>query len=239
MRDDDFALQQTPHQRLKYIRKIIIRLSRKEIQKKYGLSATTLKAWENGVAKLTKNALEKCREIYRQEGLPLEKNWVLLGKGTPPQAAALTLERYKDYQYIVETLRENNRFIIRDGHHLLPYLQSDEICMAREANIFKELYPDAVVLFVAGDEMLPKFRPGDYVAGRLRYGSEIETAINRECIVRLPDGSDILRYLVGGRMAGRYNLGVLNVNSKTDEPTLFNVEIIAAAPIIWHRVPNN
>jgi hypothetical protein len=237
MRNDDFAAQQTPHQRLKYIREKIVRLSRTDIQKRYGLPAATLKAWENGIAPLTPKGLEKCQEIYRQEGLPLEKNWILRGEGTPLLAPVITLERYKDYH--VEPVADPNRFTIKDGHQLLPYLQSDEICMAREAVLFKELYPDAVVLIVSSDEMLPKYRRGDYVGGRLRYGNDIRTTLNRECIVRLPDGRDLLRHLVNGRTPGTYNLGVLNLNSRISEPALFDVEIIAAAPIIWHRVPNN
>jgi transcriptional regulator with XRE-family HTH domain len=236
MPKDDFALQQTPHQRLKYIRKTIVRLSRKEIQKKYGLSATTLKAWENGAAKLTEKGLEKCREIYRQEGLALEINWILHGKGTPLQPSPLL---YKDYRQIIKTVMENDHCLIREGHCLLPYLQSDEACRAREAIIFKELYPDGIVLMVAGDEMLPKFRSGDYVAGRLRYGHAIETAVNRECIARLPDGKEILRFLSCGRTTGRYNLSVLNFHQRLEAPALFDVEIIAAAPVIWHRRPDD
>jgi hypothetical protein len=238
--DDDFALQPTPYQRLKYIRTDIVRLSRQHIQEKYGLSATTLKAWENGVAKLTIDGLEKCRNIYCQEGLPLEKNWLLPKPDTMLHASVLALARYKNYQQRIETLDDSNLFRLKDAHYLLPYLQEDAICIVREASIFKELYPDAVILVVTGDEMLPKFRAGDYVGGRLRYGHEIETTLNRDCIVRLADGRDVLRCIVRGHNKDRYNLGVLNFSARTEEAAaLFDIEIIAAAPVIWHRMPND
>lgn len=244
MRDDRHIVLKisTPHGRLKHVRKLA-KLSRKEIEARYGLPESTLKAWENGTAIITSKGLQRCEAIYRKLGVVLSREWVLHGKGLPPQFS-VDIGRYFASAYsaasmLITESTKHDLFIVKDRDQLRPYLQSEEMCMVQEASFFKELYPDAVVLIVSDDDMLPKYRAGDYVGGRFRYGKDIEAAVNRDCIVRLPDGTDMLRHVVRSRAGAGYNLVSTNPHTTSREPVLFNVNVVAVAPVIWHRMPNN
>jgi Peptidase S24-like len=200
--------------RLKYIRRSLLRLTRGYIEEKYGLSETTLKSWENERVDLTKNGLKKCIEIYRKEGVIVGEDWILEGVGLNP-TASITIGQY----FAAPTNRQLSE-------------KDDEMCMLRDANIFKESYSNAVIMMVSSDEMKPFYKPGDYIGGKIR--KNIKTAVNKNCIVYLQDGTQFFRRLVKNS-AGGYNLICLNPTDATPEPVLFNVEIQAVAPVIWHR----
>lgn len=193
-----------------------MRVSRAYLQEKYAIPEVTLKSWENGTTKLTKTGADRCVEIYRNEGLIINEDWVLDGIGLDPKAT-VTIGHY----FATPTSKE------------LP-IEDDEIAMIRDANIFKENYPNAVIMVVSNDDMRPFYKPGDYVGGKMRFGSDIIDALNRDCIVILKNGERFFRRLIKNSH-NNYNLTCLNPNSETSEPVLFNVEIDSAAPVIWHR----
>lgn len=207
--------QDTPGNRLKYIRSLL-RVSRAYLQEKYGLPEVTLKSWENGTSKLSKSGTEKCIEIYRNEGMIVSENWILEGIGLNPKATA-SIGNY----FATPTDKD------------LP-LEDDEISMIREANLFKENHPNAVIMIVSNDDMRPFYKPGDYVGGKMRYNNDLSAAVNHDCIIYLKNGERFFRRLIKGN-ANNYNLTCLNPNENTCEPVLYNVEIESAAPIIWHR----
>ena len=106
--------------------------------------------------------------------------------------------------------------------------------MIRDANEFKEKYTQAVIMMVSGDEMRPFYKPGDYVGGKMRFGEEIATVVNKDCIVHLKNGHRHFHRLIKDTQ-GRYNLTCLNPNENMPEAVLYNVEIEGAASVIWHR----
>lgn len=205
----------SPAERIKHIRSIS-GLSRAYIQDTYGLPAVTLKGWENGTTILTKAGIKRCIEVYKKAGLIVSEDWIREGIGLDP-TSTLSISRY----FSIPNTKD------------LP-LEDDEICMIREANAFKEYYKNAVMMIVSNDEMRPFFKPGDYVGGKMRFGQDIDSAINKNCIVHLNNGHQYFRRLVKNSHQG-YNLTCLNPNENTEEPVLYNIEIIGAAPIIWHR----
>lgn len=206
----------TPGDRLKYLR-ALLRFSRSYLQDKYGLPEVTLKSWENGTTKLTQTGAERCVDVYRNEGLIVSEDWILEGHGLDPKITA-------DVSHYFATPTKKD----------LP-LEDDEIAMVRDANTFKESYPNAVVMVVSNDDMRPYFWPGDYIGGKIRYETEvIDSAVNKDCIVYLKNGERFFRRLIKNR-AGSYNLTCLNPNEVTSEPVLYNVEIEGVAPVIWHR----
>lgn len=205
----------TPGKRLKHIRSLF-RFSRAYLQDKYGIPEVTLKSWENGTTNITKSGAERCVEIYRNEGLIVNADWILEGIGLDP-TKTVTVSHY----FATPSNKE------------LP-VEDDEVAMMRDANIFKESHANAVIMIVSNDDMRPFYKPGDYVGGKMRFGDSIDNVINKDCIISLKNGERFFRRLVKN-IFGKHNLSCLNPNEHTAEPVLYNVEIEGAAPIIWHR----
>lgn len=89
-------------------------------------------------------------------------------------------------------------------------------------------------MMVCSDEMLPFYSPGDLIGGKLRFNESISVGINRNCIVIAEGGVQFFRRVIRSNKGG-YNLVILNPNQATQEPVMFDVPIIALAPVIWHR----
>ncbi|GAB4392678.1 MAG: helix-turn-helix transcriptional regulator [Gammaproteobacteria bacterium] len=209
----------SPGQRLKYIREELLKLSRVKIFDKYGLSADTLAAWENGKLKLSEKGLERCIKIYNAENLIVTREWLLTGKGLSPKFS-LELNRYFKTN---PTEKPNQPF-------------DDTMLMVKEIDFFQSLAPHSVTALVPNDDMLPLYAAGDHVGGRLRYAKEIATCIGKDCIVKTQDGATYIRRIAKNTKAQGYNLVCLNPAwNGNPEPVLFNVKLEAAAPIIWHR----
>ncbi len=71
--------------RLKFVRKLA-GLSRKQLEKKYGISANTVQSWE--VAKkggLTERGAHRILAVIQKEGINCSIEWLLYGTGAPPR----------------------------------------------------------------------------------------------------------------------------------------------------------
>jgi hypothetical protein len=205
----------TKGERLKYIRSLI-RQTRAYFQEKYGLPEVTLKSWENGTTNLTQTGAKRCVEIYLNEGVIVSEDWIMEGVGLDP-AMSVKVSHY----FATPTDKELSG-------------EDDEICMFRDANVFKESHPNIVIMIVSNDDMRPFYKPGDYVGGKMRFGEAVDTVVNKDCVVYLKNGERFFRRLIKSHTSG-YNLTCLNPNETTIEPVLYNVEIEGAAPVIWHR----
>jgi phage repressor protein C with HTH and peptisase S24 domain len=208
--------------RLKYIRSSLLRVTRIFLQEKYALPEVTLKSWENGTTKLTLSGVKRCIEIFRQEGVLVSPEWILEGVGFEPK--------------MINTI--NTYFSIPVGQPQSLPTEDDELFMMKEANHFKEIHSNAVIMIVSNDDMRPAYLPGSYVGGKLRTGSEIDSSINKDCIIFLKNGGQFFRRLIKNSI-GQYNLVCLNPHETTAEPVLYNVDIESVAPIIWHRWKDN
>lgn len=205
-------------ERLKYLRQLL-GLTRAYLQENHQLPEITLKSWESGKIKLSKSSVDRCVDIYKKEGLIVSADWVLEGIGLDP----VIQSSLSDY-FLTSSEHESQEDIYQD----------EETLMMRDANVFKENYSNAVVMLVSSDEMEPYYKAGDYVGGRIREKNDIETALNKNCIVFLSTGEKFFRRLIRNASGG-YNLVCLNPNPLTSEPVLFNIDIEKVAPIIWHR----
>jgi hypothetical protein len=206
----------TPGARLKYLRSIL-RLTRAYIEKQYKLPEITLKSWENGTIKLSKNGIKRCVAVYKNEGLMVDESWLADGKGLDP-----TVRLSIGYYFAAPS----------DAN--LPMIESDEIAMMQDANDFKNKYPNAVIMIVPNDEMSPYYEPGDYVGGRLRKGNALSAIVNKDCIVCLKNGKQYFRRIMQDSFS-HYNLVCLNPMGKIVEPVVFDVDIQWAAPVSWIR----
>jgi transcriptional regulator with XRE-family HTH domain len=232
MRVPKIDLENTlPCERLLYIRNLL-RLSRRYIEEKYNLPEATLKAWENNKARLTEKGLNRCIDIYRQEGVLVNSEWINTGKGLSPRIS-VDMGKYlaSDFQY-----PQHETSQINDSS--TSYSIDDSKAILREATFFKESAQNVVVLMVTDNDMNPVYQIGDYVGGLFRYGKDIDSAVKRDCIIRLKDGALVIRRLFKSKHNNLYNLACINPATESDNPILFSVAIESAAPIIWHRIPN-
>ncbi len=210
----------TPGKRLKYVREKLLKLSRSEISEKHGLSKDTLAAWENEKIQVSEKGIERCIKIFSAENLIVSREWLLIGKGLDP-SFSFDLSRY---------------FGLPAGDENKEEVEDDSICIIKEINFFRSSSKNSVTGIISSDEMLPLYSRGDYVGGKLRYGSEISDCIGKDCIIHTKTGEIYIRRVLKNPNGKNYNLACLNPSwSGNSEPVLFNVEIESAAPIIWHR----
>lgn len=202
-------------ERLKYIRGLL-KVSRAYLQDKYGIPEITLKSWENETTKISKSGVTRCIEMYKSEGILVSEDWILFGVGLDPKVS-VDVSQY----FSIPTNKD------------LP-IEDDEVAMIRDANVFKENNKNAVVMVVSNDDMRPFYYPGDYIGGKMRFNENIETALNKDCIVYLKNGEKFFRRVIKNHL-GSYNLTCLNPNETTTEPVLYAVDIEGAAPVIFHR----
>lgn len=205
--------------RLKYIRENLLKLSRADVQKKYGISPDTLAAWENEKVNISIKGVERCIKFFNAENLIVSKEWILTGEGLNPKFS-FDLNRY------FNTLPTNEADETLD----------DNILIAKEIDFFRSLTTNSITGLIASEDMLPTYSRGDYVGGRFRYGKEIDLCIGKNCIIKTKDGATYIRRVAKNPSGKGYNLVCLNPEwDGNPEPVIFSVEIECAAPIIWHR----
>ncbi|MBN1684154.1 MAG: hypothetical protein JW855_01780 [Gammaproteobacteria bacterium] len=210
----------TPGKRLRYLRDKLIGRSRAYIEKKYKIPKDTLKVWEYKKTKLTQKAVNKCLKIYRNEGILVSESWIAEGLGPMPQL----------FSHLDQSLQEISP--------TYEYAQaSDHQLLLQEADYFKKIAPNSVIFQVINEEMAPWYSPGDYVGGRCKYDKQIKTALGKDCIVKTKDNKIYFRRLFESNKKGRYNLLCLNPSWSATEPVIFDAQIDYAAPVIWHRCP--
>ena len=91
---------------------------------------------------------------------------------------------------------------------------------------------DIAVLLVVGDDMQPAYGDGDLVYFYAPTRDLVvirERLLGRECVVRLADGGEFVRRIEEGRAPDRFTLTGCNT------PTLEDVRLLSAAPVIWIR----
>jgi len=218
----------TPADRLLYLRHRVARLTRKEVAEKYDIPAVTLKTWESGTVPLTKKAVARCIAFFLKENIVVTEEWLLKGVGSDPKFS-LNMNRYLAQESDEEpasTVQECVEYYV-----VKQLVDNDSIL--QDVRYFKTQYKDSVVFLVPGDEMLPLYSAGDYVGGRDHRGEELMDVVNQICIVTLEDGRVLLRHVYFD--GSHYNLSCSNPQIKIAQPVLYEVNIISAAPVLWHR----
>lgn len=195
-----------PNERLRFLRSLA-RLTRKDIAEKYNLPEITLNKWETGNLSLSDKGIIKCLHIYSCEGVIATEDWIKLGHGPFP--------------YIIN----NQSKITHQGQ----YKNFDN-----DINYFKKTYSNCIIFEVKSDEMLPTYKMGDVVIGYV-HENNYKLLDNKCCIVTLEDETQLFRKLLVLEN-NKYNLQCINPLTNIKEPLLFNVKILAVAPIIWHGI---
>lgn len=207
--------------RLKSLRKMAD-LSRKAMTLKHEISASTVQAWEEGKSGgLTTKGAQRVIAALKNEGVFCTLEWLLHGEGQSP--------------YVTEKAflgaRENT------SEFPNPVTLSDADIIAKELNVFRTLNHDVLDMLVYDDGMYPHYQPGDTVAGKRFHGVNMAELIGRDCIIEIKTGEVLCRRLRAGKKPNLYSLQCTYLETIASEPLRYDVEILSAAAIIWHRKP--
>lgn len=197
-------------------------LSRKNMAAHHDISAGTLQGWEDGrYGGLTRKGAQRFLLAIRQEGIACTLEWILEGTGIGPQVSEHLFHK-KFPMASVEMHRDQHEVnAIRD-----------------ELSFFGHRHPKAVHCVVLDDGMTPLYHIGDTLAGVARMDAEIEQLIGYDCIVGTQTGDVYVRHLERGAKHGIYDLMCKNPDTSVLYPTLHDMELSYAAPIIWVRRPD-
>lgn len=204
-------------ERIKAARSIAGYAERKAFCSRFSFPLATLEAWERGKNPLTLKGAKRLVEILREVGVYSSEEWLREGKGISPRP--------------IEEISEDSD--VSAGESL--YAVGKNLKIAKEISTFITQNEGAIVTIVNDDAMLPFYEEGDYVGGIKHIGPNIKEAMNKRCIIEFANRKLTVRQLSKGTDSSHYNMSAINLNTKMSPTVEYNVEIISAAPILWHR----
>ncbi len=208
----------SPKERIKHTR-AVLGITRKEFGERSGISANTLRAWENGVNPISPKVAKKLAQGFSHCGLQCQPEWILSGVGISPRE----FNRATKYTHMNETIA-------------VPDMEWDDaLSIIKEIQFFEFQHTNAIVVAISNDSMEPLYSLGEYVAGIAVTDVEIDNLVGQNCIIEDESGCVHVRKLQKGMMAKTYTCYALNPKTTAQEPVLFNIKVNSAAKIIWHR----
>jgi hypothetical protein len=191
--------------RIRFVRDYLLSLTRNNFCQDSGITSAAMKGWELG--------------------------W---GGGLTQQGAEKIVARAKQLNvycsdsWLMHGIGREPTHITKD----LDIQESDENHIAKELILFSEIH-NSINAIVKDDGMTPLLYPGNYVAG-IAY-NKIENALGKECIIVDRNNDVYIRILKAGTQQNLFNLACLNQNPSLVKKEMKNIDIKAAAPIIWIR----
>ncbi len=155
--DDKKRAGQQTAQRLKYVRKQLLKMTQDEFCQGSDMPKQTYAIWESvRFSGLSKRGAERVLARYQQLGIVCTEPWLLHGVGAPPC-----------WQQDIDTNQTTGA------------LQE----IAQELLLFTSKQP-ALDFYVMDEAMMPFYEPGDTVAG---YITDLQAANAKHCIVLFAD----------------------------------------------------
>lgn len=191
-------------------------LSRKDLNDKYGISAATLRSWEDpkgGRKGLTEKGALRLIKALADAGVSCNVTWLMTGSGSGPSLAKPSF-----YSSEPSDITWN-----------------EEEAIFREIAFFKEINSHAIVVMVKDRGMEPYYEQNGYVAGNKVSNNMISNLLGLNCIVETLRGDVLVRRLQKGSQDGRYTLVCLNPVQEIQEVIINDVELVNAAEIVWYR----
>lgn len=124
---------------------------------------------------------------------------------------------------------------IKNGTGPLPAFMSFVESQDSDIQYFKSTYSNLLIYQITNDEMAPKYNMGETVLGIIAENKEPEFFNNLDCLVQL-EGEEIIFRKVAIHNQNRINLICTN-NSSKNNFILFDVNPVAIAPVLWHKIP--
>ena len=218
------SLEKTLHtsgERLRRARILAGISTRREFEEKHGISANTLQGWEQGKNPLSEKGARRVAAALKGEGLICTIDWLIHGTGMPP----------RPYEMVSAGVSRS----INTNPSLADMNLKEEESIYQEIQLFRQRNPHAIVLTVADNAMEPYYSIGDYIGGVQIPHEEIGLYLNSICILELENNLILPRYLQQGKFPNVYTASCTNPKTNTAPLNLYNVRILSAAPILWHR----
>lgn len=195
----------------------LTQLSRREFAKRYGIAAGTLQNWEDATGNgLSEKGAYRLANSLKSDGIFCAPEWLMHGIGEPPHMAKLL----------------PSVTMVTESHTTADAEQS---LIAAELQLFCTHYSEAIYQHIKDDSMSPHYNTADYVAGVRYYENAINNFVGKDCIVLLNTGEQLVRRLRFSNMPGLFDLLSLNPETEITKPYYYDVILVYAAPIIWHR----
>jgi transcriptional regulator with XRE-family HTH domain len=176
-----------------------------------GMSESTLKAWENDVAQLTKKGANSLVEIFSSFGLFCTANWLLDGEEPSP---------LRPFEGSASNTMSEEKFIEKEFDRLSQY------------------YSDKLLLHKVPDQyMAPFFKQGDIVAGVLVSPTDLPYYWDEVILAETVNSPPLLRRVLRGSQPGLVTLVTLNIPGHQVQQRMEDITIKASYRIIWHRSP--
>ncbi|MGC1182112.1 hypothetical protein [Legionella sp.] len=205
-------------ERLRRLRNLA-NLSRKALCDQAGININTYIGYEVGrYGGLTKKGAEKIIQYLRSKGVYCSLEWLMHEVGKGPQVITEVNTEGKSCPF--------------------PLSLGEEQKIKEELLLFHNHYENSVDCSVVDDGMIPFYKIGDYVAGVPCFGDEIKSILGLNCILQTKKGEMLIRSLREGRCENTYIVTCVNPNTLVNNPILYDVELVFAAKIIWHRKVN-
>lgn len=198
-------------ERLRRIRRHV-KLSRADVQQKYGIPAPSLQNWEDAKGNgLTEKGARRLASAFQTEGVACTAEWLLYGLGQDPLSPTSELPELSG----------------------LSTTTQDPVTL--ELSYFHRINPNAIHAILPDNLMHPYYHQGDIVAGKLYFAEQIDAIVNLDCIVQTTDGQVLVRRLLKASTPHHFDLQIFSGKNQSPEITHSNIALLSAAPIIWIR----
>ena len=205
-------------ERLRRLRNLA-NVSRKILCDEANININTYIGYEVGrYGGLTTKGSEKIIQYLCSKGVYCSLNWLMNGNGDTPR--------------VVTNIKLNP-----DEDTPIPFADTTNETqkITDELQLFYEHYKNSVDYRIIDDGMFPVYEVGDVVAGVSYIGSSIDSIIGYDCIVQIEYGEMLVRNLRKGRIENSYILTCTNPKTQVISPIIYDVNLVFAARIIWHR----
>lgn len=219
--EKEAASPQARAMRVRFVRETVLKLSRADMEKLMPeIKEASLENWEYArYSGLTERGAMRLEEACQRIGINCTAKWLLFGIGRAPGDS-----------YLPQLFSPAEK--LTDPH------STQEENIAAELRLFYQLNKGVIDFIVTDDSLSPSYRQGDYLAGVQYFGEEIESAIDKDCIVKTMLGHLLVRIVKKGTLPQHYSLVKLypdKAATQADRAAMDNVKIISAAPILWIR----
>jgi phage repressor protein C with HTH and peptisase S24 domain len=179
-----------------------------EAARSYGWKVSTYLGHENGDRNPSREAAKRYARAYR-----VRWEWILEGQGKPAAVFEVPLVGK-----------------VGAGSIIAPFDDNPQGQGIGEVDLPPGAPSDVVAVVVEGNSMYPRYFGGERLF-YARHAASPEEAIGRECVVKLRDGTVLVKTVRKGTRKGRYTLESLNA------PPLEDQALEWAAPVRWTERP--
>ncbi len=199
-------------------------LTMEQMNTQHSIPPSTIQGWENTGSislknrSLTLKGAQRLTVALQKEGVACSVEWLMKGTGVGPHFIETNLVKSN-------TKKKNNSLW---GQHL---------AIQNEIKAFEENNLNAIVFMITDDGLEPFYSKGDIVGGIKQYLNDITKFLNHLCIIETASNDITVRQLSSGKRTKTFTLSCINNQTTAKEPSIENIKLNWAAPIIWHRKP--